>query len=153
MGKKKAIAAVINILSVVLIVIATGVTVMIFATNNRYSEPVFGNTMLLTVREGSVTDGAGIGSLALVDLTCKTSGGYYATFLGSGTRITKDPMGCIGTVKGYVPVLGGIIDFFRDPVGFFLIVVLPLAAMVILYIIKVILLVKESGGRERSGKG
>jgi hypothetical protein len=109
--------------------------------------------MLLTVREDSVTDGSGVGSLALVDLTCKADGGgYYATFLGSGTKITKDSMGCIGTVKGYVPLLGGVIDFFRDPVGFFLTVVLPLTAMVIWYIIKVILIVKEGGVRERSGR-
>jgi hypothetical protein len=153
MKKKKAIAAILNILSVFLILISAGVTVMIFATNNNYSEPVFGDTMLLSVREDSVTDGAGVGSLALVDLTYRTDGGgYFATYFGSGTRITKDPMGCIGTVKGYVPLLGGVIVFFRDPVGFFLTVVLPLTAMVIWYIIKVILIVKEGGVRERSGR-
>jgi hypothetical protein len=147
---KRIIAIILNILSLILIIIAVAVTVMIFATKNRYSEPVFGNTMLLSVREDSVTEKNEVGSLALIDLTYMADGGgYYATFIGNATRISRDPMGCIGTVKGYIPLLGSIIDFFRDPAGFFLVVVLPLAAMVIWYIVKVVLIVR--GGK--SGKG
>lgn len=141
---------IINIFSVILILVAIAVTVLIFATDNRYSEPVFGDTMLLAVREGGA--GAKPGSLALVDLGGNFSeGDTYATFLGNSTRITKDPLGSVGVVRGYVPALGALFDFFRNPVGFFLLVVLPLAALVIWRIVKLILIIREGGRPETEG--
>ncbi len=142
MKLKDAVSTIINILSAVLILLAVLVTILIFMTNNRYSEPVIGNTMLLCVREDSAAD-AKVGALAVVDLTTYTSdNGNYVAFVGRGARITNDPMACVGTVKYYIPVLGGVMDFFRNTLGFFFVIVLPLVALAIWHIVRIVILVK-----------
>ncbi|MDD4125074.1 MAG: hypothetical protein PHW77_05040 [Eubacteriales bacterium] len=149
---KKASIIILNTFSVLLVLIAVAVSVFIFATDNRYSEPIFGDTMLLTVHEDDGIDNIKAGSLAIIDMTLKSESEYYASFLGNGTKITRDKTACIGTVKGYIPYLGGIIDFFRNPLGFFLCIVLPLTAVVIRYIIKIVLLTKGYGEKKTNRK-
>ena len=148
---KKALLYILNILSVLLILVAIAVSVLIFTIDNRYSEPVFGDTMLLTVPEGDGVGDIQDGSLAIIDLTFKSeSGGYYAAFLGNKIIITRDSMASIGTVKGSIPYLGGVMDFFRNPLFFFLVIILPLTAIVIWHIIKIVLIIK--GNNENKQK-
>ncbi|MGI6167675.1 MAG: hypothetical protein ACOYIA_06040 [Eubacteriales bacterium] len=147
------ISTIVNILSVVFIMLSVLVTVLIFSANNRYSEPVFGNTMLLSVREDSVAD-APKGALAVVDLTeYKSERGNYVAFIGRGARITRDPMACIGTVKFYIPVLGGVMDFFRDSLGFFFVIVLPLVLLVIWHVVRIVLLVRNGEAEQLPAPG
>lgn len=142
------------IVSAVWIILAAAVTVLIFATNNSYSEPVFGETMLVSVREGS-PKGTREGSLAVVDLKGHSNSEYYAVFIGGGVRVSQDKMANIGTVKAFIPALGAAIDFFRNSLGFFLVVVLPLAAMVIWYIVRVFLLIRDGNevGKAKNMRG
>ncbi|NLW73285.1 MAG: hypothetical protein GX057_00075 [Clostridiales bacterium] len=153
MKLKDVISTIVNILSVVFILLSVLVTVLIFSTNNRYSEPVFGNTMLLSVREDSVAD-APRGALAVVDLTRYSSErGNYVAFIGRGARITRDPMACIGTVKFYIPLLGGVVDFFRNSLGFFFVIILPLFLLVIWHVVRIVLLVRHGEAEQVAEAG
>lgn len=145
-NKERKLEAFINTVSVVWILLAAAVSVMIFATNNSYSEPVFGDIMLVSTGSDR-SDDIKEGSLAVVELNNKDAADYYAAFVGGGVNITKDKMASVGAVKYFIPVMGRVVDFFRTPVGFFLVVILPLAVFVIYQTIKIIVLVKY-GGKE-----
>ncbi len=152
---KKILSIFLNAVSVLLIIAAFSVSVLIFATDNRYGEPVFGETMLLSVRE-DVKIGKDIpienGSLAVIDLSIRAEGDYYAAFLGNRTVITGESLSSIGAVKGHIPYLGGVMDFFRKPSAFFLCIVTPLFAAVACHAIRVALLIKSRGDKNKNGK-
>lgn len=149
--RKSAPDLVINIVSAVWILLAAAVAALIFATNNGYSEPIFGDTMLVCVGENA-PDGARSGSLAVVDLKGVGESEYYAAFTGTGVNITKDGMANVGTVSYFIPILGAAIDFLRTPTGFFLVVILPLAAMVVWHAVRIALAIKEERIRSAAAK-
>jgi len=127
---KKAAAITINILAVFFIFQAAAVTVFGFAAKNDYREIVFGDTMLLPVGENLLDENKN--SLAVVDMTGKTKGGvYFAVYSGNKVILTTDSLASVGKVRFFIPLLGGYISFLRTAAGFFSIVVLPLAALVI----------------------
>ena len=140
--KKKVLGIVIKVIAVILLLQTIAVITLIYATKNRFSEPVFGDTMLLCVRDDKNAN-AKVGSLAIVDLTSETKSNEYAAFLGSSVRLSKDPMANIGTVKGYVPLVGGYLDFLRQAIGFFLVIILPLFILVVGYTVRLILIIKD----------
>ena len=137
-----------NILSVIFIVLAAAVIFLMFASDNRYGEPMLGDTMLISVtKENSMIKGH-VGSLAVVDLSGKKGNGSFASFNGSSVIISDDPMASIGTVSAYLPLLGSVIGFLRKPLGFFLVIVLPLAVLIIFNAVRLSLLVRtqKKGG-------
>lgn len=140
MNKKLDLA--IKIIAVVLLLQTIFVITLIYATKNRFSEPIFGDTMLLSVRDDRRAD-AKVGSLALIDLTSETKSSEYAAFLGGSVRLSKDQMANIGTVKGYVPFVGGYLDFLRQSIGFFLVIILPLFLLVVGYSVRLILIIRD----------
>lgn len=146
--KNKVIDRAIKVIAVILLIQTIGVIFLIYATNNRFSEPVVGDTMLLTVRDRNAD--AKIGSLAIIDLTSESKGSEYAAFLGGSVRLSKDPMANIGTVKGYVPFIGSYLDFLRQSIGFFLVIILPLTILVVGYMVRLILMLKD---RRATGDG
>lgn len=132
----------IKIVAALLLLQTVFVITLIYATNNRFSEPVFNETMLISVRENRRAD-AKVGSLAIVDLTSETKSSEYAAFLGGSVRLSKDPMANIGTVKSYVPFVGGYLDFLRQSIGFFLVIILPLFILVVGYTVRLILIINQ----------
>ena len=140
--KKKALNIIIKVVAVVLLLQTISVITLIYATKNRFSEPVFGDIMLLSVREGNMVN-AKVGSLAIVDMATHDKGSDYAAFLGGSVRLSKDPMANIGTVKGYIPFFGSYLDFLRQSIGFFLIIILPLFIYVVGYSVRLILLLRD----------
>ena len=143
----------INTLSVLIIIAAAGLSVLIFSSGNRYSQPVFGNTMLLVIDENNALDKVEPDSLALIDLTGQTNTGYYALFTGKSVVLSKDDVASIGTVKGYVPTLGGVIGFFRKPAAFLACIIFPLIGAVVYHTVRISLFAKNIIGRKKRKSG
>ncbi len=143
MSKRKKIYTALNILSVLFLLLAAAIIFLMFAANNRYGEPVFGDTMLVCVTDENLPAGGHNGSLAVVDLSGKSGNGNYVAFIGSGIRISGDPMANIGRVSFYIPFAGAVLGFFRLPAGFFLALVLPLAILINFNAVRLVLLIRE----------
>ncbi len=148
MNKTKALSIIFTILTIFIILQSIFITVLILSSNNRYKEPVIGDTMLLAIREDHKTSDY-FGSLAIVDLALDAKGEDSVVFLGGTTHITKDKMAAIGKVKFYIPLLGSYIDFFRAPFGFFALIILPLVLLVIRHSVLLALKIKSSRAKEQ----